>query len=69
MACSGAPRSMKTGTILWQCRYDGAVRHTLQSVNLRRPTVLRYVQVGAARPFLAAIRELTGGGPYGGQCS
>jgi hypothetical protein len=24
MACSGAPRSMKTGTILWQCRYDGA---------------------------------------------
>jgi hypothetical protein len=59
MACSGAAPSMKTGTILWQCRYDGAVRLTLQSVNLR-PKVLRYVQARAARPFLAAIREITG---------
>jgi hypothetical protein len=32
---------MKMGTTASSWRYDVAARHTLQSVNLRRPTILR----------------------------
>jgi hypothetical protein len=39
---SGAPRSMKMGTIRSPCPYDAAARHPLQSANLRRPTISRY---------------------------
>ena len=52
---SGAPRSMKMGTILSLFPYDAAACRALQWVNLRRPAVLATSWRGAARPFLAAI--------------
>jgi hypothetical protein len=39
---SGAPRSMKVGTIRSPFRYDAAARHALQLANLRQPAILRY---------------------------
>ncbi len=39
---SGAPRSMKMGTIPSPWRYDAAARHSLQSASLRRPAILHY---------------------------
>jgi hypothetical protein len=39
---NGAPQPMKMGTIVSPWRYDAAVRHSLQSANLRRPTISRY---------------------------
>src|SRR5215211_9086067 len=35
----GAPRSMKMGTTRSPWRYDAAIRHALQSANLRRPAI------------------------------
>jgi hypothetical protein len=46
----GAPWSMKMGTIVSLSRYDGAAIHALQSVNLRRPAILRYALWAVARP-------------------
>jgi hypothetical protein len=51
----GAPRLMKMGTMHSQCLYDAAVRHALQSANLRRPALLPCVMAWGARPLLAAI--------------
>jgi hypothetical protein len=45
--------SMKMGTIRSPCRYDAAARHALQSVNLRRPTILRYASLAAWLPDIA----------------
>jgi hypothetical protein len=39
---TGAPRSMKMGTIASPWRYDAGAHHALQSANLRRPAILRY---------------------------
>ena len=39
---SGAPRSMKMGTIRSPCSYDAAARHALPSAKLRRPAISRY---------------------------
>jgi hypothetical protein len=33
---------MNMGTIASLCLYDAAVRHALQSVNLRQPAISRY---------------------------
>jgi hypothetical protein len=37
---SGAPRSMKTGTIHSPFPFEVAARHALQSSSLRRPAIL-----------------------------
>ena len=42
-AVTMAPRSMKVGTIRSPRPKDAATRHTLQSVNLRRPAILHLV--------------------------
>jgi len=47
---------MKMGNTRSPWRYDAATRHTLQSVNLRRPAILRY----ASR---AAVLPISQGGP------
>jgi len=47
---------MKMGTIGSPCRYDTAARHALQSVNLRRPAILRY-------DSWAAVFLISQGGP------
>jgi hypothetical protein len=44
---SGAPRSMKMGTILSPCPYDAAARRRLKSVKLRRPAILHYASWAA----------------------
>jgi len=49
---SGAPRSTKTGTIRSPYPYDAVARHALQSVNLRRPAILRYASWAAVFPIL-----------------
>ena len=41
-AVSGAPRSMKIGTILSPCRYDVGASLAIQPGNLRRPAIPRY---------------------------
>jgi hypothetical protein len=43
---SGAPRSMKVGTIRSLCPYDAAARRALQSASLRRPAILHYAHRG-----------------------
>src|SRR6267142_2226390 len=48
---SGAPRSMKMGTILSRCPYDAAAHHALQSVNLRPPALLHYASCAAVFPI------------------
>ena len=50
---SGAPRSMKMGTIpsLWP--YDAAARDALQSANLRRPAILYCASWGSCLPDFA----------------
>jgi hypothetical protein len=53
---SGAPRSMKMGTTASPWRYDAAARHTLQSVNLRRPAILQYAQWGLSSGFRSVVR-------------
>jgi hypothetical protein len=44
---------MKMGTIRSPCPYDAAVRDALQSVNLRRPAILRYASWGGCLPDFA----------------
>jgi hypothetical protein len=51
LAYSGAPRSMKMGTIRSLCPYDAAARDALQSANLRRPAILRYASWAAVFPI------------------
>jgi hypothetical protein len=48
---SGAPRSMKMGTTRSPWRYDTAIRHALQSANLRRPAILHYASSAAVSPI------------------
>jgi len=48
---SGAPRSMKMGTTRSPWRYDAAIRHALQSANLRRPAILHYASSAAVSPI------------------
>ena len=48
---SGAPRPMKMGTTCSPFPYDAAARHARQSVNLRRPAILRYATWEAASRF------------------
>jgi len=48
---TGAPRSMKLGTIRSPWHYDAAARHALQSVNLRRPAPLHYTSRAAVFPI------------------
>jgi hypothetical protein len=50
---NGAPRSMKMGTIRSPCPYDPAVRHALQSANLRRPAILYCPSWGGCLPDFA----------------
>jgi hypothetical protein len=47
----GAPRSMKVGTTRSPWRYDAAIRHALQSANLRRPAILHYASSAAVSPI------------------
>jgi hypothetical protein len=61
---SGAPRSMKMGTIRSPCPYDAAARHSLQSANLRRPAISRYASWGC----LPDIAERSGYPPDSGPC-
>jgi hypothetical protein len=42
VAQSGAPRSMKMGTIASQCRYDVEACFTLREPKRRRPTIPYY---------------------------
>jgi hypothetical protein len=44
---SGAPRSMKMGTIAALWPYDAVAHHALQSVNLRWPAILHYASWAA----------------------
>jgi hypothetical protein len=53
---SGAPRSMKMGTIGSPCPYDAAARHSHQSPNLRRPAIWRYAS-------WMAVFSISQGGP------
>jgi hypothetical protein len=55
---SGAPRSMKVSTIASPWRYDVAADYALQSVNLRRPTILRYASWAADFPFRRVLATL-----------
>jgi hypothetical protein len=48
---AGAPRSMKMGTTRSPWRYDAAIRHALQSANLRRPAILHYASSAAVSPI------------------
>jgi hypothetical protein len=48
---SGAPRSMKMGTIASPWRYDAAARHALQPTIPRRPAILRYVSGPVVSPI------------------
>src|SRR5216684_8186275 len=48
---TGAPRSMKMGTTRSPWRYDAAIRHALQSANLRRPAILHYASSAAVSPI------------------
>jgi len=41
------------GAIGSPCRYDAAARHALQSVNLRRPAILRLRLMGRGLPDFA----------------
>jgi hypothetical protein len=50
---SGAPWSMKMGTIASPCPYDVAARHALQSANLRQPAILYYASWGGCLPDFA----------------
>jgi hypothetical protein len=73
VACSsvsGAPRSMKVGTILSPCPYDAAACHALQSPKARHCAFLRYASCAAAWPIswggpvtlsIAAMPGNTGG--------
>jgi hypothetical protein len=47
----GAPRSMKVGTTRSPWRYDAAIRHALQSANLRLPAILHYASSAAVSPI------------------
>ena len=47
----GAPRSMKMGTTRSPWRYDAAIRHALQSANLRLPAILHYASSAAVSPI------------------
>src|SRR5260370_39385780 len=49
--CGGAPRSMKMGTTRSPWRYDAAIRHALQSANLRLPAILHYASSAAVLDF------------------
>jgi hypothetical protein len=42
---------MKMGTIVLPWRYDAAARHARQSINLRRPAILRYASWVAVFPI------------------
>jgi hypothetical protein len=53
---SGAPRSMKMGTIRSPFPYDAAARRALQSPNLRWPAILHYAS-------WAAVFLISQGGP------
>jgi hypothetical protein len=47
---TGAPRSMKMGTILSPWHYDAGARHAFQSAKLRRPAMLHYALVSGGLP-------------------
>jgi hypothetical protein len=51
---------MKMGTIRSPCPYDAAVRHAPQSVNLRRPAILRYASWAAVEPDDTALGRKLG---------
>lgn len=53
---------MKMGTILSPWRYDAAARHTLQSVNLRRPTPFALRFKGSCLPRRVVVRLPFDGG-------
>jgi hypothetical protein len=48
---SGAPWSMKMGTIRSLLPYDCVARHALQLANLRQPAILRYASWAAVFPI------------------
>src|SRR5258708_28102853 len=54
---SGAPRSMKMGTILSPWHYDAGARHAFQSAKLRRPAMLHYALVSGGLPGVTGRPE------------